>query len=104
MKRIRLTAMLLAAALSVSSVPAVGVSAANVTGTSSKVYQVDTTIAQSEAKSVKKTTKKTTPVKLGWVKKNNKWYYVTKKGNKKGWAEIDGHYYYFDSNGVMQVG
>ena len=104
MKRIRLTAMLLAAALSVSSVPAVGVSAANVTGTSSKVYQVDTTIAQSEAKSVKKTTKKTTPVKLGWVKKNNKWYYVTKKGNKKGWAKIDGNYYYFDSNGVMQVG
>ena len=29
---------------------------------------------------------------------------MTKKGNKTGWAKIDGEKYYFDSKGVMQTG
>lgn len=103
MKRVRLTAMLLAAALSVSSVPAVGANAAQNTA-NAKQYQVSSTITVSEATTAKKTPKKKAQVKLGWVKKNKKWYYVTKKGNKTGWAKIDGKFYYFDSKGVMQTG
>ncbi len=106
MKRIRICAMLLSAALTVSSIPCVGVSASQVpvsSGYAAQEYQTNNSAPVSEATTTKKATKKTT-VKLGWVKKNNKWYYVTKKGNQKGWAKIDGHTYYFDANGVMKTG
>ena len=63
MKRVRLTAMLLAAALSVSSVPAVGANAAQNTA-NAKQYQVSSTITESEAKAAKKTPKKKAQVKL----------------------------------------
>ncbi len=103
MKRVRLTAMLLVAALSVSSVPSVGVSAASNT-VSARQYQAGTTFTMSAADTAKKTAKKKEQIKLGWVKKGKIWYYVTKKGNKTGWAKIDGKYYYFDASGAMQTG
>ena len=106
MKRVRICAMLLSAALTVSSIPCVGVSASQVpvsSGYAAQEYQTNSSAPVSEATTTKKAAKKTT-VKLGWVKKDNKWYYVTKKGNQKGWAKIDGHTYYFDANGVMKTG
>ena len=93
MKRVRICAMLLSAALTVSSIPCVGVSASQVpvsSGYAAQEYQTNSSAPVSEATTTKKAAKKTT-VKLGWVKKDNKWYYVTKKGNQKGWAKIDGH-------------
>ena len=64
MKRVRLTAMLLAAALSVSSVPSVGVSAASNT-VSARQYQAGTTFTMSAADTAKKTAKKKEQIKLG---------------------------------------
>ena len=112
MKRGRIVAMLLACALSVSSFPAVSVNAAQApisSGLSSqKVSAVASVIVKEATDTKKDTAKKETSqkkaVKLGWLKKNNKWYYVTKKGNKTGWAKIDGEKYYFNSKGVMQTG
>ena len=103
MKRVRIVAMMLACVLSVSSLPVAGVSAAQTASTSAQ------TAAVMEAKdtkndTAKKDASKKKTVKLGWVKKGNKWYYVTKKGNKTGWAKIDGERYYFNSKGVMQTG
>ena len=112
MKRVRIVAMLLAGVLSVTSVPAVSVSAAQTSlssGINSQQVRTSTSVTVTEAAATskdtakKETTKKKT-VTLGWVKKNNKWYYVTKKGNKTGWAKIDGEKYYFNSKGVMQTG
>jgi glucan-binding YG repeat protein len=99
--------MILAATLSVSSLSAVNVNAAQ-TAVSSEftVQRVDSNenIIVSSSTTTKKTTTANKTVKLGWVKKNNKWYYVTKKGNKTGWAKIDGKKYYFNSKGEMQTG
>ena len=107
MKKVRLCALLLAATLSVTSMPAVGASAAQVDASKSYAVsqeQVHTAAPVKEAKSTKKAATTKNPVKLGWLKKNNKWYYVTQKGNKTGWAKIDGNKYYFDKKGVMQTG
>ena len=91
--------MLLAATLSVSSLPVTGVSAAQVPASAGYVTEQTQSVVVKEANSTKKAT-----VKLGWVKKNKKWYYVTKKGNKTGWAKIDGQKYYFNAKGVMLTG
>lgn len=103
MKKVRLCALLLAATLSVSSLPSVGVSAAQaaIPAGYSVQQEANTSVTVKEAKTKTTSTKQ---VKLGWVKKNNKWYYVTKKGNKTGWAKIDGKQYYFNSKGVMVTG
>ena len=107
MRKVRLCALLLAATLSVTSMPAVGVSAAQVDASKSYAVsqeQVHTAAPVKEAKNIKTSPASKKPVKLGWVKKNNKWYYVTQKGNQTGWAKIDGNKYYFDKKGVMQTG
>lgn len=93
--------MLLAATLSVSSLPVANVSAAQTAAYTEAETQATTVKAANGAKTNKTKTK---TVKLGWVKKDKKWYYVTKKGNKTGWAKIDGKKYYFDTKGVMVTG
>jgi len=106
MKRVRLIAMLLSSALFVSTIPVTGVSAAQTSASSQ--YTVEH-VVESEVPSVtlgatttKKAAKKT--VKLGWYKQNNKWYYMTAKGTKTGWAKIDGAIYYFNNAGIMLTG
>lgn len=69
MKRVRLFAMLLTTAIFVSSIPVTGVSAAQ------KAAKAESTITMQEAMG-----DASTKVQLGWVKKGNNWYYVTKKG------------------------
>lgn len=93
MKRVRLFAMLLTAALFTSSIPVTGVSAAQ------KTAETETIIIKEEAAAAAPAA-----AKLGWVKKGNSWYYVTKKGYLTGWAVINGKCYYFNKNGIMHTG
>ena len=107
MKRVRLYALLLSSALFVSAIPVTGASAAAAPAVqySAQVAEdTDLTISVDHlgANNTKTAAKKT--VKLGWKKVNNKWYYVTAKGNKTGWAKIDGNFYYFNQSGVMLTG
>ncbi|MBP3882050.1 MAG: L,D-transpeptidase family protein [Lachnospiraceae bacterium] len=94
MKRVRLFALLLASALFVSTIPVTGASAAQ------KVSETESVIVKEEAQG----SAAAASAQLGWVKKGNNWYYVTKKGNHTGWAKINGRYYFFNDEGVMQTG
>ena len=94
MKRVRLFALLLASALFVSTIPVTGASAAQ------KVSEQESVIVKEDNQAAAKPA----AVKLGLVKKGNSWYYVTNKGNHTGWAKINGRYYYFNNEGVMQTG
>ncbi|MGL4570186.1 MAG: SH3 domain-containing protein [Clostridium sp.] len=41
----------------------------------------------------------------GWIKKDNKWYYINNNGSlAKGWIELKGVWYYLDNNGAMKTG
>ena len=80
MKRVRLFALLLASALFVSTIPVTGASAAQ------KVSETESVIVKEEAQG----SAAAASAQLGWVKKGNNWYYVTKKGNHTGWAKING--------------
>ena len=41
-------------------------------------------------------------MRTGWLKQNNKWYYLNGNGAMQiGWKKIDGKWYYFLSDGVM---
>ena len=42
--------------------------------------------------------------KNGWIKENNKWYYYTSNVAAKGWKQIGGKWYYFNTSGVMLNG
>ena len=94
MKRVRLFALLLASALFASTIPVTGASAAQ------KVSETESIIVKEEAQGAASAT----AIQLGWVKKGNNWYYVTNKGNHTGWAKINGRYYLFNDEGVMQTG
>ena len=94
MKRVRLFALLLASALFASTIPVTGASAAQ------KVSETESIIVKEEAQGAASAT----AAQLGWVKKGNNWYYVTNKGNHTGWAKINGRYYLFNDEGVMQTG
>ncbi|MBA8969044.1 glucan-binding YG repeat protein [Clostridium butyricum] len=39
----------------------------------------------------------------GWIKDNNKWYYLNESGDMQysGWKKINGKWYYFYNNGEM---
>ena len=44
-------------------------------------------------------------IKSGWQEIEGNWYYFNSDGNMKtGWEEINGYWYYFGDNGVMQTG
>ena len=102
MKRVRLISMLLSAAMLISAVPVTGVSAAQTSAagsyTSGKIVETENLTVMEKAQGAAAATQ------LGWVKKNNKWYYVTAKGNYTGWAKIDGEYYLFGNDGAMKTG
>lgn len=42
---------------------------------------------------------------IGWKQDQNGWWYQTVDGNylKDGWADLDGHYYYFNEEGYLLV-
>ena len=94
MKRVRLFAMLLASALFVSTIPVTGASAAQ------KVSEHGNCYCQRRSSG----SCSRLLYSLGWVKKGNNWYYVTKKGYHTGWAKINNLFYYFNKDGVMQTG
>ena len=108
MKRVRLYALMLSSALFVSAIPVTGVSAAQAPAAIEYTVQAkedkDLTVNAENlgANNTKKASTK--KVKLGWTKKNQKWYYMTAKGYKTGWAKIDGNLYYFNKSGVMLTG
>ena len=103
MKRVRLYAMLLSAAMFISAVPVTGASAAQ---TNSAVSAASEKIAETENLTVKSQAQGSAAAaaQQGWVKKGNYWYYVTAKGNQTGWARINNRFYYFDNQGVMKTG
>src|SRR5690606_7775004 len=44
-------------------------------------------------------------MQTGWIKVNNKWYYMNKSGAMHtGWLELNGKTYYLDNSGAMQTG
>lgn len=102
MKRVRLYAMLLSSALFISTVPATQVSAAQ--GGQFQEYSSAKTGESGSLTVLAKSQAETANTNLGWTKKDNKWYYVTAKGNHTGWAKINGKYYYFDNSGAMCTG
>ena len=108
MKRVRLYALMLSSALFVSAIPMTGVSAAQAPAAIEYSVQAkedkNLTVNAENLGANNTKTASTKQVKLGWAKKDKKWYYVTAKGNKTGWAKIDGNIYYFDNSGVMQTG
>ena len=103
MKRVRLFAMLLSITLFASAAPVTGAHAA-LAGSDQGSAKTGMASGQNIAVSEEALAAADGTTKLGWVKKDNNWYYVTAKGNKTGWAKIDGHTYYFDANGVMKTG
>ena len=108
MKNTRLFAMLLAATVSFSSIPVANVNAAAVSNTTGGSYVSAAVKSADEiqltASAANKKPGTNTRQKLGWQKKNKKWYYLTKKGYTTGWARIDKVRYFFDQTGVMQTG
>ena len=68
MKRVRLFAMLLTTAIFMSTIPVTGVSAAQKTAETESVITSEEALGAAQA-----------AVQLGWVKKGNNWYYVTKR-------------------------
>ena len=44
-------------------------------------------------------------LKEGWIKKDNKWYYIDSNGKyHTGWLYLNNKWYYFNSSGEMQTG
>lgn len=41
------------------------------------------------------------PVKNGWLKENNKWYFYENNNKKTGWLQFDSNWYYLNSDGSM---
>lgn len=43
--------------------------------------------------------------KVGWIKDNDKWYYMNNDGTKMtGWINDQGNWYYLNNDGIMQTG
>ena len=103
MKRVRLFAMLLSITLFAFAAPVTGAHAA-LAGSDQGSAKTGMASGQNIAVSEEALAAADGTTKLGWVKKDNNWYYVTAKGNKTGWAKIDGKYYFFNNNGVMASG
>ncbi|MDZ5128714.1 cell wall-binding protein [Clostridium perfringens] len=67
--------------------------------------KVSDTLNEKENSNVSNDSKAVDKIKSGWQEIEGNWYYFNSNGNMKtGWEEINGYWYYFNSDGVMQTG
>ena len=67
--------------------------------------KVSDTLNEKENSNVSNDSKAVDKIKSGWQEIEGNWYYFNSNGNMKtGWEEINVYWYYFNSDGVMQTG
>ncbi|WP_270213687.1 M14 family zinc carboxypeptidase [Clostridium perfringens] len=67
--------------------------------------KVSDTLNEKENSNVSNDSKAVDKIKSGWQEIEGNWYYFNSNGNMKtGWEEINGYWYYFNNGGVMQAG
>ena len=67
--------------------------------------KVSDTLNEKENSNVSNDSKAVDKIKSGWQEIEGNWYYFNSNGNMKtGWEEINGYWYYFNEDGVMQTG
>ncbi len=65
----------------------------------------DTLNEKKENSNVSNDSKAVDKIKSGWQEIEGNWYYFNSNGNMKtGWEEINGYWYYFNNDGIMQTG
>ncbi|EOU1741636.1 cell wall-binding protein [Clostridium perfringens] len=63
------------------------------------------TLNEKENSNVSNDSKAVDKIKSGWQEIEGNWYYFNSNGNMKtGWEEINGYWYYFNNDGIMQTG
>lgn len=97
MKKTQIFALFLSAAMSFSSLPAMGVSAAAADPSLNDTAQISVVKEANGGSS--------SSVRTGWVQNNGKWFFYASNGMRQtGWAKINNKWYYFDNNGIMKTG
>ncbi|EOU1610518.1 cell wall-binding protein [Clostridium perfringens] len=67
--------------------------------------KVSDTLNEKENSNVSNDSKAVDKIKSGWQQIEGNWYYFNSNGNMKtGWEEINGYWYYFNNDGIMQTG
>ena len=67
--------------------------------------KVSDTLNEKENSNVSNDSKAVDKIKSGWQEIEGSWYYFNSNGNMKtGWKEINGYWYYFNNDGIMQTG
>ncbi|HHQ4188729.1 Bacteriocin BCN5 [Clostridium perfringens] len=67
--------------------------------------KVSDTLNEKENSNVSNDSKAVDKIKSGWQEIEGNWYYFNSNGNMKtGWKEINGYWYYFNNDGIMQTG
>ncbi|EGT3612663.1 cell wall-binding protein [Clostridium perfringens] len=67
--------------------------------------KVADTLNEKENSNVSNDSKAVDKIKSGWQEIEGNWYYFNSNGNMKtGWEEINGYWYYFNNDGIMQTG
>ncbi|MCX0361548.1 cell wall-binding protein [Clostridium perfringens] len=67
--------------------------------------KVSDTLNEKENSNVSNDSKAVDKIKSGWKEIEGNWYYFNSNGNMKtGWEEINGYWYYFNNDGIMQTG
>ena len=67
--------------------------------------KVSDTLNEKENSNVSNDSKAVDKIKIGWQEIEGNWYYFNSNGNMKtGWEEINGYWYYFNNDGIMQTG
>lgn len=67
--------------------------------------KVSDTLNEKENSNVSNDSKAVDKIKSGWQEIEGNWYYFNSNGNMKtGWEEINGYWYYFNNDGIMQTG
>ncbi|WP_260324105.1 M14 family zinc carboxypeptidase [Clostridium perfringens] len=67
--------------------------------------KVSDTLNEKENSNVSNDSKAIDKIKSGWQEIEGNWYYFNSNGNMKtGWEEINGYWYYFNNDGIMQTG
>ncbi|MDK0558639.1 M14 family zinc carboxypeptidase [Clostridium perfringens] len=62
------------------------------------------TLNEKENSNVSNDSKAVDKIKSGWQEIEGNWYYFNSNGNMKtGWEEINGYWYYFNNDGIMQT-
>ncbi|WP_415296741.1 M14 family zinc carboxypeptidase [Clostridium perfringens] len=67
--------------------------------------KVSDTLNEKENSNVSNDSKAVDKIKSGWQEIEGNWYYFNSNGNMKtGWEEINDYWYYFNNDGIMQTG